>query len=86
MKKDLSTEKGTIANVLEKHKDELFELIQLNDFEKLKKRVNELLDDSSLKNNSAKEEAKQILNKAAVRPNYYYSVLMTYLTGMKVSI
>ena len=82
---DLTTKRGTIANLLSKNKEELFELINLDEYQKLQIRVNELLNDDSIKNNPAVVEAKMNLSRHANKKNLYYSILMTYLTGMKVS-
>lgn len=85
MKQELSSKKGTIANVFTKKRDELFTLIETNQYEKLQSVVNELLDDPSLKGNPAVAEAKLTLKKCSAKRNLYYSTLMTYMTGMKVS-
>lgn len=83
--KNLSTKKGTIANVFTKHQEELFELINQNKFTELKSRVDALLSDKSLSNNPAILEAKEVFKKSSKNPSLYYSILMTYMTGMKVS-
>ena len=85
MKKELSSRTGTIANVFSKHRNELFVLIEEDKFQQLQTTVNSLLDDPSLKNNPAIEEAKRVLNKCSSKKNLYYSTLVTYMTGMKVS-
>lgn len=85
MKDELSSKKGTIANVFSKKRNEIFELINNDDYIKLQSLINDLLNDKSLKGNNAVEEAKQTLNRCARKKNLYYSTLMTYMTGMKVS-
>ena len=86
MRKELNTIEGTIAHLLTNNKEELFSLINADQFEKLQTRVNELLDNPSIAKNPAVVEAKLTLRRCAVKKKLYYSTLMTYLTGMKVSI
>lgn len=84
--KELSEKRGTIANVFNKHRDELFNLIAANRFKDLQLKVNSLLDDPKLEDNPATDEARRVLEKCSKKQNLYYSTLMTYLTGMKVSV
>ena len=85
MKEELSSKKGTIANVLSEKRNEIFDLINKDNYIKLQILINDLLNDKSLKGNKAVEEAKQTLLKCSRKKNLYYSTLMTYMTGMKVS-
>ena len=82
--KELFEKRGTIAKVLMKHKDELFTLIENNNYPRLRVRVQELLDDSSLRDNPKVIEAKRTFYNIK-NPNLYYSTLITYMTGEKVS-
>ena len=85
MKPEISNKKGTIANVFTKHKDKLFQLIQMDQYNQLRQEVDSLLNDPELKHNSAVEEARVTLDRCSRKKNLYYSTLMTYMTGMKVS-
>ena len=81
---DLSTKKGTIAKVLTDHRNEIYTLIEQNKYNQVQMKVDELLNDPSLKGNPATAEARQTLKKCSRNPNLYYSTLITYMTGVKV--
>ena len=81
--RDLSTKKGTIAYILNAHKDELFELISNNNIKGARNKAVELLNSSEISDKSAVITAKEIFTKS--KDNLFLSSLMSYMTGMKDS-
>ena len=85
--KDWTERKGTIANELTKHKDEIYALCNSpNQLNELHDKVMSILDSDALKDNLKVDEAKKVLESCKKKGfNAYTSTLMTFLTGMKVS-
>lgn len=79
---------GTIAHVLAQYQDELFNLINSDKLLAVHKKVMVLLDDPSITDREAQQKAKDLFNHCLChnKKSLYYSTLMTYLTGMKVSL
>ena len=75
----------TIKQVLNENVTELYDLINKNQYKRLTIRVQELLNDERLKTNEATPKAKAIFANCERNKNLYYSTLMTYITGIKVS-
>lgn len=74
---------GTIANVLNSHRDELYGYLNLGDVRGCRKRAVELLDDPSIKDKAAVATAKRVFARPG--DNLFMSCLVTYMSGMKVS-
>ena len=81
MKKEISKRNGTIAHHLVKNKDKLWACG--NDVKAMRRVALELLDDPSLTDREAVEQAKRIFMTA--KDNLFISCLCTYMTGEKVS-
>lgn len=81
-----TSNKGTLAYTLNSHQQQIFDLINKNKFQELKNLVNKILADKTLTKNPRTLQAQQELKNASHNANYYYSVLMTFMTGVKVSI
>ena len=75
----------TIKQVLNENVTELYDLINKNQYKNLTVRVQQLLDDERLKTNKDVAKAKTIFTNCERNRNLYYSTLMTYITGIKVS-
>lgn len=75
----------TIKQVLNENVTELYDLINKNQYKRLTVRVQELLNDERIKTNEATSKAKVIFANCERNKNLYYSTLMTYITGIKVS-
>ena len=80
MKRDLISVKGTIANYLVKHQNEIYACS--NNVEKMKEVTLKLLENDEIKSNPATKEAIDHIKKA--KGNRFLSLLVTYMTGMKV--
>ena len=75
----------TIMQVLNENQKELYDMINKNQYRNLTARVQELLNDDRLKTNKDVAKAKTIFANCERNRNLYYSTLMTYMTGIKVS-
>lgn len=80
--KDLTNKKGTIAHYLTQHQNEIYACG--NDVEKMKKITLKLLESEDLKSNPVTLEAIDHIKKS--KGNKFLSLLVTYMTGMKVGI
>lgn len=80
--KDLTNKKETIANYLTQHQNEIYACG--NNVEKMKEITLKLLRSEELKSNPATLEAIEHIKKA--KGSRFLSVLVTYMTGMKVGI
>lgn len=79
-KKTIEQIPGTIAYVLNKHKDELFSISNPNE---LKRKAIEIINNNEIKNQKDKEDFISRLNKKST--NNMLSVLAAYMTGITVS-
>lgn len=80
--KDLTNKKGTIANHLTKHQNEIYACG--SNVEKMKEITLKLLKSEELKSNPATLEAIDHIKKS--KGSKFLSLLVTYMTGMKVGI
>lgn len=74
---------GTIANVLNKHQQELYAYLEVGDVKGCRKKALELLDDPSIKDRAAVTTAKKVFARPG--DNLFMSCLVTYMSGVKVS-
>ena len=89
LKKVINSEKKSvsIATILNKHKNEIYELLEsLEQFDELKAFINKLLDSKDLAENISAKKAKLNINKCAYKYNTYLTTLVTYMTCMPVSL
>ena len=85
MSKDLTTQKGTIAYVLNENKASIFKLLDEGKIYEAKIETLRVLDaDQSLKKNPQLNPCKAQMLKAK-NANHFISIFCTYLTGCKVS-
>lgn len=84
MKKDIK-KIVTIKQVLNENTTTLYAMIDKGQYRELTCKVQELLNDERLKTNKDVEKAKTIFRNCERNRNLYYSTLMTYITGIKVS-
>lgn len=80
-RKNLQQVTGTIAHCLTSNKDKIWECG--SNIHKMRAVVNDLLASEELQGNPEVANAVKILNKS--KDNLFLSILMTYMTGMKVS-
>lgn len=83
MKRPIQNIPGTIAYILDQHRDELFDLINQNKIAEARQKALSLIQDKSIKDKQAVIRA----TKAFTKPNnnLFLSSLMAYMTGMTVS-
>ena len=81
MAKDLTKQPGTIAYLFTTNSSKLWSCG--NDLTKMKGVALELLDDKSLTDKQAVVKAKELLSKS--NGSKFMSILVTYMTGQKVS-
>lgn len=79
---DLSKKRGTIAHYLTKHQDEIYACG--NDVYRMKQVVLDLLRKDEIQDNPETPEAIRILSSC--KGALFLSTLVTYMTGMKVSL
>lgn len=79
----LDARKGTIANVLMKHREELFDFLNNGDVKGCRKKALELLDDPTITDKAGVVTAKKVFSRPG--DNLFMSCLMTYMSGLKVS-
>ena len=83
MKRPINTIPGTIAYILDQHRNELFDLINKNKIAEARQRALMLIQDKSIKDKKAVITATTVFTKA--NNNLFLSTLMSYMTGMTVS-
>lgn len=83
MKKPLHTIPGTIAYVLNQHKDELFDLLSKDKVNETREKVLMLIQDKSIKDKQAVIDATKAFSKT--NKNLFLSILTAYMTGVAVS-
>lgn len=79
----IESRKGTIANVLTKHREELFEYLNNGDIRGCRKKALELLEDPTITDKAGVATAKKVFARPG--DNLFLSCLVTYMSGMKVS-
>lgn len=79
--KKLNEKKGTIAYYLTSHKDEIWSCGE--NIQKMKAKTLELLSREEIKNNPETPRAIKILS--GCNGNKFLTVLVTYMTGLKVN-
>ena len=79
--KKLDKKEGTIAHYLTSHRDEIWACG--NDWQKMKTKVLELLNNDEIKSNPETTRAIKILSSKT--GNQFLTVLVTYMSGLKVN-